>query len=131
MWQVAPKNLRIGLFVLIFGTLSLITLTNIWSHALAQDSSKNINTRELLISLKARTQAEPGFIVAIKFLEPILEDGVKAWEIPDSSPDGDFWRQFGEVGTDFVCFDERAGSSFGTRCVPFSNIVAIMYFEDP
>lgn len=131
MWQVVSKHLKLILFIAVFGMLISIFLTDIWANAVAKDSSENTDTSELLRYLKARTQAEPGFVVAIKFSVPILEGDSQIWEIPDSSLEGDFWRQFGEIGKDFVCFDERAGSSFGTRCVTFSNIVAIMYFDDP
>lgn len=133
MWRVALKNLKA---ILIFSTIGVFILLSVAtvrtsSTALAQEKSQNINMRELLESLKTRLLAEPDLVIGIKFAHPILEDNDVFWEIPDSTNGGDFWRQFGEIGNDFVCFDERAGSSFGTRCTSFSNIVAVSFFENP
>lgn len=129
MLQAVRNNFKAIIFVLIFGIFGLLA---VWvSIVAAQERGPNTNMRELLTSLDSRIKTEPDLGVTIKFIQPLIDVDEFFWEIPYQSEDGDFRRDFGEIGDDFICFDERAGSSFGTRCTPFSNIAAITYFNNP
>jgi hypothetical protein len=53
------------------------------------------------------------------------------WEIPYDPPNEEILRWIGEIGDDFVCFHEQAGSTGIARCTPFSNIVSVSYLGSP
>ena len=86
--------------------------------------------RELLEALKTKMVAQPGFEIIFKFSEPLRDNNEYNWTIPYSPQDEDIYRTIGEIGDDFICFGERAGSSLVELCTPFSNIVRIGYLDD-
>ena len=124
MGKVILLILAIGIFGL-FGELKPLAPT------IAQEQSQINDMHEMFEALNNRIKTELDFKITIKFAQPLVDDNELFWEIPYESQDGDLRRSLGDIGEDFVCFDERAGSSFGTRCTPFSNIVAVTYFNNP
>lgn len=120
----------VAILIFILLLFSTTTMSLVQNSTMAQERSQNSNMRELLESLSARVEAQPGFEVSIKFAQPLMDNDEILWSIPYSPQDQDLYRTFGEIGNDFICFDERAGSANVTRCTPFSNIISLGYLDN-
>jgi hypothetical protein len=127
MSQRAAKIIAIILFSLVI----LVAAKGVSTMQSVQAQEKQNNTmRELLESLNSRIENESEFVVSIKFFQPLRDNNEFRWEIPYYSESLDTSRVFGEIGDNFVCFNETAGSSYVTLCTPYSNIISINYGND-
>jgi hypothetical protein len=108
----------------------LVALTALWYVGKTSEQAKAQNStlemRTLLEQLKERTQNEPGFVIVFRFANPLIADELW-WDVP--YVEGERHRSLGEIGYDFVCFYDGGGSSVGTQCTPFSNIVVVSYLN--
>jgi hypothetical protein len=129
MWQVVHNNLKPLVIMTVILIFSVMGVVSSGSQTMAQTTFHN-NMRELLETLKAKIKAQPGFEVIFKFSQPLMDNDEVNWTIPYSPQDEDIYRTIGEIGDDFICFSERAGSSLVERCTPFSNIVRFGYLDD-
>jgi hypothetical protein len=130
MWQVVHSNFKFLVFIGVIAIFSMVSAVSSRNQTMAQEPTKHNNMRELLETLKAKIKAEPGFEVIFKFSQPLMDNDEVNWTVPYSPQGEDIYRTIGEVGDDFVCFTERAGSSAVERCTPFSNIVRFGYLDD-
>jgi hypothetical protein len=67
--------------------------------------------------------------VYIEFVHPIVGDETR-WTVPDIDDEGGYInRVISEIGTDYICFEERLGEILMQRCTPLSNIVSVSYIR--
>lgn len=129
MWQLVRRNLKTLLFVFALVIFSILNGLTTWTSTIAEEQSQHTNMRALLESAKVRIESEAPFQVTFKFAQPLMDNDEVFWEIPYYSQEADIDRWIGEIGDDYVCFYERAGSSSVVRCTPFSNILSFTYLE--
>jgi hypothetical protein len=124
MSQDAAKKLTsIGItLMIIFACIQPIWKTN----SLRAEETQNM--RVLLENLKQKLSQKGDFGVTIQFAIPLIDNkDDKWWSFPYPADNPDMQRTIGEIGDDYVCFDELAGEAFTTRCTPFSNLVTVGY----
>jgi hypothetical protein len=118
---------KIFLVLMLFALAMCIQLMLKPISTQANDESRNM--RILLERLKLQTEMGTDLTVTFQFLTPLTQDGAIWWSFPYSNEDPNMQRSLGEIGDDYLCFDELAGQGFTSRCTPFSNIVTVAYSE--
>ena len=130
MLQAVPRNVVMVIIVFTVAVWGVIILSVIQPIS-AQELSQSHNMRELLETLNAQIEGATPIQITFRFEHPLMDNEELFWEIPYRSPDGEVSRWIGEIGNDFVCFYEQAGSTGVARCTPFSNIVSVSYLGNP
>lgn len=130
MMQHSYRNTEIAMLILVVLLLGIVILIAIQSTS-AQEISQNNDMRELLEELNAKIERETQFQIGFKFAHPLGDNDEQFWSIPYGPPDEDTSRWIGEIGDDFICFYEQAGSAGIAHCTPFANIVSISYLGSP
>lgn len=130
MLQAVHKHVAKSMLVFSSIILGLVIFIAIQTIS-AQETSQHNDMRELLEALNVMIETEAPFHVTFQFRQPLTEIGGDFWEIPYNPPNEDISRWIGEIGDDFICFYEQAGSTGIARCTPFSNIVSISYLGSP
>jgi hypothetical protein len=92
-----------------------------------QASNEISDMTMLLDRLKQQLSEQSDFTVSFQFVAPLIKGDEEWWTFPNYDQSLDFERVLGEIGTNYVCFDERGGTGLVTRCVPFSSIVTVVY----
>lgn len=68
--------------------------------------------------------------ITVRFITPVVSSE-PYWTIPASieveGEDTRILRSIGEIGSNYICFNEVAGGARRVDCVPFSNIASITY----
>jgi hypothetical protein len=130
MWQVARNRLNpTSITLLTFTVMTLLLLLYSTSRAGGRENHTD-NLRAMLENANTRTEGTSPITLVFKFNQPLMDTGETLWEIPYYSQEEDIVRWIGEIGNDYLCFYERAGSAVVIRCTPFSNIVAVSYLEN-
>jgi hypothetical protein len=129
MSQLVDKNSKYRLFTFAFVLFTIAIGLTTGASAIAQEQSDYTNLKGLLEALRSRIESEASFQVTFKFAQPLMDNNEIFWHIPYYSEEDDIDRWIGDIGDDFICFYERAGSASVVRCTPFSNISSITYLE--
>jgi len=98
----------------------------------AQNTNETSNTIEksmesLVNRLIEKMNNEPGKILYFSFVKPLVGDTT---DLAIGDPKDKYETRIVEVGKDYLCFREIAGSADGRRCTPFSNIVSVFYLNN-
>ena len=120
------KNRNRMIFTIIVCIVLIIVL--IAHNSYAQSSASNM--RQMLEDLSFQIDETPGFSIGFKFVEPLIDDEL-SWSIPYSDREFGVERWIGEIGDDYICFFELAGSANIVRCTPYTNIVGVVYLANP
>ena len=126
MSQVAVNKITMLVASICIGLLLLILITGTVN---ADTEDKNDTIKSLIEMLKENLTSSPNFSMTFQFRMALIDGDSTWWSIPYKDTEADVERSLGQIGVDFVCFDERGGSEFVTRCSTFSNIVSITYSE--
>jgi hypothetical protein len=131
--MLRPKGKQ-WIAIVVIVILSVIAVTAIQASPKStstqiDDNHQNMRTLLERLKLKLKDNGGTDFTVTFQFVLPLIQDDTTWWGYPYSNENPDMQRTIGEIGDDYVCFDELAGEGFVTRCTPFSNIVTIGYSD--
>lgn len=111
------------ILVAIVGIALFVSQTPV-SQVQAQQTPMSM--RSLLERLRARMDSDPAFTASIQFVNPLIPNE-PAWVIPAPLSEEGSSRRFGEIGDDYVCFAELGQTFNDSVCVPYSNIMLVIF----
>jgi hypothetical protein len=126
MSQSVAKKISFGAIIIL---ITLVCIQSVWKTTPVTATDESHNMRILLENLKQKLAKGGDFTVVFQFGIPLVKDDTTLWSFPYPAENPDMQLSLGEIGDDYICFDELAGEGFVTRCTPFSNIATVSYAE--